>query len=296
MSERSYTFRTIEHCDMCRATDFKMLGMRLNATQGLRPKSVSGIGISVKECRACGLIFPDPQPIPASIQDHYGVPPEEYWHDFDFEEDPTYMAEEIAAAKRLLGFRQGMRALDIGVGLGHMMRAMERAGFEAQGIEPSASFHARLDQTKVQLATAEDAEFLPNSFDFITFGAVLEHLYSPSLAIERALVWLKPGGVIHVHVPSSKHLIAKLINLFYRLRGTNYITHLSPMHLPYHLYEFDVESFRRNGRLLGYEVAQVDHEVCVVSHVPAPLVPAFRLYMDRTGKGMMFTAYLRKVA
>ncbi len=88
------------------------------------------------------------------------------------------------------------------------------------------------------MSSVEDADFPARSFDFITFGAVLEHLYSPSLALSRALGWLRPGGIIQAEVPSSDHLLSKLLNFYFRLRGTNYVTHLSPMHPPFHLYEF----------------------------------------------------------
>jgi 2-polyprenyl-3-methyl-5-hydroxy-6-metoxy-1,4-benzoquinol methylase len=38
-------------------------------------------------------------------------------------------------------------------------------------------------------------------FDFITFGAVLEHLYDPSMSIHKAMSWLKPSGIMHIEVP-----------------------------------------------------------------------------------------------
>src|SRR3990170_2595049 len=88
---------------------------------------------------------------------------------------------------------------------------------------------------RIALATVETAALPLVHFDFISFGAVLEHLHSPSLAIERALDWLKPGGVIQLEVPSSRHLVPRALNLYYRLRGTNFVTNTSPMHSPFHL-------------------------------------------------------------
>ena len=56
------------------------------------------------------------------------------------------------------------------------------------------------------------------SFDFISFGAVLEHLYDPDFAISRALQWLKPDGLIHLEVPSANWLVRRSVNAYFRLR------------------------------------------------------------------------------
>jgi len=293
---RTYSFRPIQYCDMCRSTRFKMLGMRLNQSQGYRPKSVSGIAVSVKQCLDCRLIFADPQPIPERLSDHYGVDPEEYWNPGQVTDTEVagYFRDEIATAKQLLGFRPGMTTLDVGVGLGRSMKALTDAGFEVHGIEPSETFHRRLADPRVTLASVEDAEFAGDSFDFITFGAVLEHLYSPGEAIGRALKWLKPGGVIQAEVPSSNHLITRMISSYFKLRGTNYVSHISPMHNPFHLFEFGLDSFRKHGALNGYDVAEHRYSVCEIAHVPAPLKPMFRWWMEKRDSGMQLTVYLRK--
>jgi len=286
---------------MCGAgpTRFEIMGMRLNRTQGLQPKQVSGIAVSIKKCRKCGLIFADPQPIPASLDDHYGTA-EGYWNSEYFAEDPSYFVNEIAEAKRLLAPRPCVRALDVGAGIGKAMKAMSAAGFDTYGIEPSEAFRAKaishtgIPGDRISLATVEQAEFAQSSFDFISFGAVLEHLYSPSLALERALGWLQPGGIIQLEVPSSRHLVARCINLFYRLRGTNFVTNTSPMHNPFHLYEFGLRSFEDHGRRAGYEVAQHAYLVCAISHFPKFLHQALDWYMQRTQTGMQLAVYLRR--
>ena len=294
-----YEFRRVSRCDMCGSTRFKLMGMRLSSSQGLNPRSAEGIAVPVKQC-GCGLIFADPLPIPQDLADHYGLPPEEYWQPDHFNVPPTYFADEIATAKRLLSFTPGMTALDIGVGAGRLSTALNRAGFDTWGIEPSEPFRAKAIEMlgvapeRIQLAVMEEAEFPPESFDFITFGAVLEHLYSPSLALERALHWLKPNGVIQVEVPSSRWLLPRLINFYFRLRGTNYVTHISPMHVPFHLYEFTLESFRRNGARLGYSIADHKFTVCSIYHVPQLLHPLLRWWMQRNDSGMQLTVFLRR--
>lgn len=301
-AEITYTFVPVAACDMCGsgAGRHRVMGLRLNGTQGRNPRRASGIAVSVKRCRDCGLVFADPRPVPADLGDHYGAPAEDYWPPDYFDYDPSYFGREIGEVKRLIGFEPGMRALDIGAGLGKCMRSLGNAGFDAYGIEPSEPFHRKAisemgaDPERLTLSTLEDAEFEPGSFDFITFGAVLEHLQQPSAALARAIEWLKPGGIIQIEVPSSDHLVSKIINAYYVLRGTNYVTNISPMHAPFHLYEFTRRSFERNGARLGYAIAHHHYDVCEIMNLPRIIHPPLRWWMRRTDTGMQLTVYLRK--
>ena len=108
----------------------------------------------------------------------------------------------------------------------------------------------------------EEIEYEEDTFDFISFGAVLEHLYDPSCSIQKALNWLKPGGLIHIEVPSSDWLTNRIINAFYKLCLNDYVGNISPMHEPYHLYEFGLKSFEENSRRHNYEIAYHEYYVC----------------------------------
>jgi len=290
-----YDFRPVSHCNMCGSTRFRLLGMRLSASQGLNPRAAEGIAVPVKDCRECGLIFADPLPVPDDLSDHYGLPPEDYWGEA-LAWAPDYFSRQIEGAKRLIGFKPGMAALDIGAGVGLAMKSLSLAGFDTWGLEPSEPFRRKaieqtgIDPDRIQLAGIEQADYAPGSFDFITFGAVLEHLYDPHAALAKAVRWLRPGGTIQAEVPSANWLIPRLVNLYFRLRGTNYVTHISPMHAPFHLYEFTLKSFA------GFEIADHWFDVCTIIHVPSMLHPLFRWWMRRTDTGMQLTVFLRPLA
>ena len=248
---RILKFETINYCEMCgdNTRNHSVLGQRLNRSQGHNPKKKTGITVSVNKCSNCGLIYSNPQPTPLDIQDHYGLPPEDYWKPEYFKLDSKYFSEEIKNAKQLLSFAEGMDALDIGSGIGKCMLSMEKSGFNAYGIESSEAFYEKaisemgIKSSRLKLSMIEDVDYPENKFDFITFGAVFEHLYHPAHILEKSLKWLKPNGVLHIEVPSANHFASKIINLYYKLRCTNYVTNLSPMHSPFHLYEFDIKSF-----------------------------------------------------
>ena len=281
-------------------THHKILGQRLNTSQGIRPKKKTGISVSVKQCTNCQLNYSSPQPVPFDIQDHYGIPPEEYWRPISFNFQPDYFAREIAVAKSILNFQNGMKALDIGAGIGKGMIAMEKAGFDVYGFEPSAPFYERaiskmgVDPAKIKLGMIENVDYEENSFDFITFGAVLEHLYHPAEAIQKTLRWLKPEGLIHIEVPSSRHFIGKFVNTYYRLMGTNYVTNISPMHDPFHLYEFSRKSFEELGKKLRFKIESAEYHVCEIMFFPKIFHGVLNWYMKKTKTGMQLVVWLRK--
>jgi len=277
----------------------KILGKRLNRSQGKNPKNKTGITTPIAKCRDCGLIYANPQPVPFDLQNHYGVPPEEYWKESYFQVDPNYFQGEITRLKGLIEFRVGMKSLDIGAGLGKAMVALGKAGFDAYGFEPSKQFHERavskmgIGHDRLKQGTIESAAYGENTFDFISFGAVLEHLYDPSSAILKAMNWLKPNGIIHIEVPSSDWLIHKLINLYYRLRLTDYVGNLSPMHEPYHLYEFGLQSFLKHAQKHGYNLAFHEYYVCQ-TYMPKIMDVFLKPYMKWTNTGMQLCVWLRK--
>ncbi len=299
---KKYYFEEVSVCEMCgdQASGHIVMGQRLNQSQGFTAKKKTGIAVSVKKCTKCELIYSSPLPIPFDIQDHYGTPPEEYWQPSDFEWQPTYFARQIAIVKQLLPFTSGMTALDIGAGLGKCMISLQNAEFDTYGFEPSVPFHERaiskmkIDPSRLKLGMIEDMDYEENSFDFITFGAVFEHLYHPANSLRKALKWLRPNGIIQIEVPSSKHFVSRLINLFYNLGGTNYVTNLSPMHSPFHLYEFGLKSFQEAEKKMNFSIVKHHYDVCNIHPIPSLFHFPLRKYMQWTDTGMQLTVYLRK--
>jgi ubiquinone/menaquinone biosynthesis C-methylase UbiE len=296
----NYIFNAIEHCNMCGAKTegHKILGKRLNRPQGRHPENKIGIAVTVCKCTECGLIYANPQPVPVNIQDHYGTPPENYWTSDYFEIDKNYFKNEIERLNKLISIRKGMNSLDIGAGLGKQMIALSSVGFNAYGIEPSKPFYDRaisqmnIDPDRLKLAMVEEVEYPENYFDFISFGVVLEHLYDPSKAIDNALRWLKPKGIIHIEVPSSEWMINKLVNLYYRIKFSDYIGNLSPMHKPFHLYEFSLKSFELHKKN-KYDIVFYEYYVCK-TFLPSYVDFIIKPLMKRTNTGMQLCVWLRK--
>jgi ubiquinone/menaquinone biosynthesis C-methylase UbiE len=299
-----YYFDYVTNCEMCGAAveNHLVLGQRLNQSQGLRPKRKNGITTTVMKCAHCDLVYANPQPVPVTIQDHYGIPPENYWKPEYFKYDLNYFSNEIERFKKLTEFRPGMVALDIGAGLGKCMKSLENAGFDAYGLEASDSFYQmaiekmKVSPEKMKLAMIENVDYEPNSFDFITFSAVLEHLYHPGRCVDTAMKWLKPGGLMHIEVPSSNYLVHRFINFYFKLIGTNYVTNISPMHAPFHLFEFSLESFLEHSKMNNtYELSFHEYYVCSAEPFPRLIHPVLNWIMKVTDTGMQLAVWLRKV-
>lgn len=151
----------------------------------------------------------------------------------------------------------------------------------------------KINPNKLKNEIVETVKYPDNYFDFISLGAVLEHLYNPSDILESTLRWLKPGGIIHIEVPSSDWLISKLINLYYKLTCRDYVSNLSPMHMPYHLYEFSLNSFRMNSRN-KYKIVFYEYYVCK-TFLPPFMDFIIKPIMKKTNTGMQLCVWLKKI-
>ncbi|OJJ23910.1 methyltransferase type 11 [marine bacterium AO1-C] len=299
-----YNFEYSEHCNMCGApsSEAKILGKRMNLSQGKKPQKKVGIATTVVKCKNCDLIYPNPMPVPESLDQHYGTPSESYWTPEYFKIEQSYFAHQINTFFKLFGKTnadQKLKALDIGAGIGKCMVALDNAGFDAQGIEPSEPFYEKaiertgISKSRLQMLPIEEADYPKNTFDFITFGAVLEHLYDPAESIRSTMKWLKPGGLVHIEVPSSRWFISKIINFFYSIRGLDYVTNVSPMHSPFHLYEFGLKSFEELAKKDNFEIVHYNYEVCK-TYMPKPVDWFVVPYMRKTNSGMQLEIWLRK--
>jgi hypothetical protein len=132
----SYRFEPVAACDMCGADpgQFRNMGLRLKPEPGpsiREPRRASPC--RSRNAAIASWCLPIHGPSQPASTNHYGAA-EDYWAEDYFTEEPGYFGAEIATAQGLLGFRQGMRALDIGAGIGKAMKAMMAAGFDTKGI------------------------------------------------------------------------------------------------------------------------------------------------------------------
>lgn len=296
-----YQYYVTDKCSMCHEPieNHKLLGRRLNGSNGWQPNKKIGIATSVLQCQGCNLISAYPLPVPTDIQDHYNVPPEDYWDASYFDIAEDYFQHSIREIQRLLGVSSSISVLEVGAATGKSLKVMLEVGWDVHGIEPSKEFRKQaiekmsIPAERIVQGMVEDVEFEENKFDCINIQNVLEHLYDPGEVIEKLIRWTKPNGIILIGIPCSEWLTGKAINLLNRLRGKEYVTNLSPMHSPYHLYEFSARSFEKNGEKLGYRLEEVGYW-SPATPLPTFLDKPYTNYLKKSGKGMILSGVLRK--
>ena len=287
-------------CPMCAATTSpaQAIGKRLDRPQGLKPEKLAGNAIHIYRCPRCRLIYPNPAPVPAN-NDHYSAPlSDEQWAEREALHN-THFVYELSVLRGLLTTPlPAARALDIGCGVGSSLRTLQAAFGEVYGIEPFHTLYAQaltntgLDASKLRRCDLSEAEFPDAHFDFIFFEA-LQHLPDPGAGMQRALRWLKPGGILYAEVPSSSYLFRTLLNGLYRLRGTDFVANTNPLHGNRTYTEFSKKSFEQNGTLLGYELVFYQNFPC---QPPGPKVlrGLFTRLMQLTRTGMQHSVWMRK--
>jgi SAM-dependent methyltransferase len=131
-------------------------------------------------------------------------------------EDIKRRVDSIKSLEREYRFQS---ILDFGCGSGEMLEALS-GSYEVIGLEPD-SVARELASRKVGPGSVCDSsssiKLQGTQVDVITLFHVVEHLYSPSLELERIYRLLKPGGLIVIETPNScEALLTKYENVSYQ--------------------------------------------------------------------------------
>jgi 2-polyprenyl-3-methyl-5-hydroxy-6-metoxy-1,4-benzoquinol methylase len=231
-----------QNCPICEAAPTKRLGRR----GGLAHRAQIGVECEVWRCGRCGLIFPNPMPLPANgPEQHYGVDANEYF-------EHHHLAQKDASASSLLAQAEEIikgkgKLLDIGAGRGELLRVARAAGWGVTGIETSTRFAehaASYSGARIISRPLEECAFPENSFDCVILSAVLEHLYNPDETIREISRILRPSGAVFIDVPNERGLYFKVGNLYQKMRGRDWIVNLAPTFSPFHVFGFSPQSLR----------------------------------------------------
>jgi SAM-dependent methyltransferase len=306
MKKLTYVYNYIEECNMCHAdsTMQKKIGRRMNTSNGFNPRRRIGISTTVMKCKNCGLIYSNPQPIPLDLSMHYDMPVTEYYSGYflNVAEEGLQYKGELDFVRIFKEHYKGIgkpKVLDLGCGIGSTLSKYQKEGFDIYGLEPSHTFFEKSkeylgeDFRKVQNVPFEKADYSAEQFDFIYSFNVLEHVYDPNEMIVQALKWLKPGGLFGLIMPSSAWLTSKIYNFYYGLRGTDLVTNISPMHNPFHLYEFGKKSFFENARINNYKIHKIN-VVATDTHLPKFLDFILLPIMRATSTGLRLEVIIQK--
>ena len=204
----------------------------------------------IVRCRACGLLYRDPQE--ENLRLTYSAAVDE-----DYREEWPARRETFRRSLRQLHRlrRPPGDLLDVGCSTGFALRVAREAGWRAVGLEPSrwAVAAARAEGLEVTEGTLDDRPFGPERFDVVTLWDVIEHVPDPARTLRAAYDVLRPGGVIALTTMEVGSPIARLL-------GPRW-PHLLRMHLWY----FRFAHVARLLRAAGFEKPRRRPHVRVLS-------------------------------
>ncbi len=190
----------LEHvrCNLCGADDTQYIYSRRG--------TLTGQDFRLVRCKDCGLLYLNPRLTRDALLALYD---EAYYRGEGFDSEVNYVEEYEGGSQKTdtvyyTGQLQELlppasRILDVGCGTGVLLRSLEKAGFDAEGIEPSpfASEFARSKNHRVLTGDFLEADFPENSFDAVLAMEVLEHVHDPAAFIAQVYRVLKPGGLFY---------------------------------------------------------------------------------------------------
>jgi SAM-dependent methyltransferase len=163
------------------------------------------------QCPACDLVYA-PEPPDQSVLAHaYHV------SDFDSarEADDAAAAYALAVKPVLEQLRQKRAALEIGTGTGVFLEVLKREGFaQVIGVEPSSAAIQAAPahrQAWIREAIFREADFEPQSFDFICCFMTLEHVRDPQEIVSAASRLLRPGGGLSFVTHDYRSLVNRVL-------------------------------------------------------------------------------------
>jgi SAM-dependent methyltransferase len=240
-------------------------------------------GYRIEECGVCGFAFVNPRPDAAELGRLY-----EGYYDADavvpekWEREMTDVFEECGD---WLGERGRVgNVLDVGCSFGHLLRSLERRGWQTTGVEPSpvaARYAESLIRGAVHLGGFEDVTLAPGSFDAVVSLYVLEHVSDPRAFMQKVFDVLTPGGEAIIRIPFTRPLFP-----------LNRLLRRPLMYAPMHLNDFSPGAMKRLGASLGFSRVEVRvgrhrkaHDI--VEHAGAAVLGGVGRTLERATRGRL---------
>ncbi len=183
-------------CEVCGGIDAEPLRDAVRVTDKIWARFVAVC------CRRCGFLYQTPRFEPAFYRDYYA----RLWRLLLFgNSQPTeeYVASQIARGTRLaesLGERLPARGrvLDVGCGVGGLMKPFLDRGWTGLGVDPDRDAIARGTALglPVVVQAAEDLDVGDEAYNLIIITGSLEHVYDPNIVLERCRRAAAPGSLL----------------------------------------------------------------------------------------------------
>lgn len=214
-----------------------------------------GKQLSSRLCMGCGLVYNDPIPSDAELDDFYS---NRYRVEYKGAAEPRarqivrnfrWVRNHLKDFADIVNPRR--RILDIGAGSGEFLFGVAGKADYAVGIEPNKGYadycRRRLD-LDVRTDQLRPDLFAPGSFDLIRLNHVLEHLNDPVGSLAMIARFLQDDGVFYVEVPN--------VEAYALTKSAGNMFHYG------HIFNFNPWTLRAAARRAGLEELPAAKERC----------------------------------
>jgi len=108
---------------------------------------------------------------------------------------------------------EGAEILEIGCGLGHLLKSLNDMGYKCSGVEPNVSVSSMARQLfglNIESEILSESTFPHKKFDLIILNDVIEHIYDVRGLFEVIKFYMKEGGKIFVLTGNSKSFYSRI--------------------------------------------------------------------------------------
>jgi SAM-dependent methyltransferase len=251
-------------------------------------------------CRQCGHLELRDSPIRPMLDEYGGVDPEAYRR--------SMSPERLQSAREMIGELVQAGAvgplLDVGCSFGWLLEIAQSSGFDAYGVDPSASAveAACARRLRVRCGHFPLEDWGRSDWGVVTYMDVLEHLPDLDLTLSQTVARLRKGGLLAVQVPVSSgsvFLAARALERLTAGRVDGPLRRMLQVEFPYpHLHYFNRQSLEALLARFGLETVHcsfapiattslVDRISWRADALPADRIQALGLRVLLAGGGLL---------
>jgi 2-polyprenyl-3-methyl-5-hydroxy-6-metoxy-1,4-benzoquinol methylase len=197
---KSETIQTIE-CNFCGCEDHRKL---------LHSEEYTFV-----QCRNCGLVFQNPQPVQDAVLNRYN----DIYFDYELQNEENFFKLMLLGLRDIDFFQTVERpfeknlVLDVGCATGKLISYLQDQGFRVKGVEvcrKAATYGMEKRNVDIVIAPLESSGFPPDSFDIVHCSHLIEHLNDPYSFFAHVSTLLKPDGMFIVSTPNIDGFQARI--------------------------------------------------------------------------------------
>jgi SAM-dependent methyltransferase len=166
-------------------------------------------GFDMRVCGRCKSIFTDRLPAHEEASD-YGA----FYAEASDVPVPAFVLGRLEeTVSSFEPYRMRNRWLDVGCGIGTLLRAVQNRGWDATGTEvaPAAVESVRAAGMDARLGVLGDLDLPEAGFDVVSMVEVIEHVPDPDSLVADARRLLRPGGALYITTPNGRSLSARML-------------------------------------------------------------------------------------